>query len=145
MSAAAVAAVLMMLAGVCLVLDYGSLHELNRNRAVAPRQQSTTGTVTGGPAGRNSYSYTFAVGGTSYSDWGAISGPGANVGQQVVVYYDPLAPTVNGLDRFEYSSRRFEWDIGFGLSILSLVAVAIAVSVVFAKGRGNPPTRTIAN
>jgi hypothetical protein len=133
MNVAAVAGVVMMFAGICLLLDYSSLHDINRSRDVAPRQQAIAGTLTAGPVGRNSYSYTFIVASVSYNDWGSVYGSEPKIGQEVLVYYDPRDPTVNALARFEYSSRRRAWDIGLGLFAILFVAVGILVSLLIAR------------
>jgi hypothetical protein len=134
MNVAAVASVLLMFAGVGLVLDYSSVHELNRNQAVAPRQQTIPGTLTAGPTGRNSYSYTFSVAGVSYTDWGSVLGPEPRIGQEVLVYYDPQDPTVSALARFEYSSTQRARDLVIGIAILISVATLIPVSLIVASG-----------
>jgi hypothetical protein len=134
MSLTGIAGLAMMLAGLCLVAAYSSLHELNRNRVVAPRQQETTGTVTAGPLGRHSYSYTFTVGEASYSDWGSIRGPEPTIGQEVLVYYDPQDPTVSALTPFEYSSKERTADLVIGIVILISVATLISVSLIVARG-----------
>jgi hypothetical protein len=129
MNAAMISAVLMWGAGVCLLLDYSSLHDLNRDEVVAPRQLSTIGTLTGGPAGRNSYGYTFSLGEASYNGWGSVYGPDPKIGQQFRVYYDPSDPSVNALAPFEYSSRQRAWDIAIGLLTTFVVAAVSAVSI----------------
>ena len=129
---AALGGVLMMIAGVSLLLDYSSLHDLNRNQVVAPRQQTTTGSLTAGPVGRNSYRYTFMVGDTEYSEWGTLEGPERKIGQEVLVYYDPQNPAVNALVRFEYSPGQRAWDTGLGLSVILIIAGLSFVSILFA-------------
>jgi len=130
MNATMIAGVLMMCAGASLLLDYGSLHDLNRNEVVAPRQQSIAGTLTAGPASRNSYGYTFNVRDHSYSGWGLLYGPERKTGQEVVIYYDPNDPTVSGLSPFEYSSGQRAWDVGIGLAIVLLVAAGSVSSTL---------------
>jgi hypothetical protein len=129
MNAAMISAVLMMGAGVCLLLDYSSLHDLNRSQVIAPRQQSTIGTLTGGPAGRDSYGYSFSVGDGSYDGWGPVYGHDTKIGQQVRVYYDPNDPTVNALARFEYSRAKRDWSLGIGIVIAFFVVAGGVVSV----------------
>src|SRR5262245_20465287 len=129
---AALVGVLMMIAGVGLLLDYSSLHDLNRNHVVTPRQQTITGSLTAGPVGRNSYRYTFTVGDTEDSEWGTLGGPERKIGQQVLVYYDPQKPAVNALTRFEHSPGQRACDIGLGLMIILFVATLSFVSILFA-------------
>src|SRR5262249_7655125 len=137
---AALVGVLMMIASVGLLLDYASLHDLNRNQIVAPRQQTITGSLTAGPVGRNSYRYTFMVGDTEYSEWGTLEGPERKIGQEVLVYYDPQNPAVNALVRFEYSAGQRAWDIGVGISVLVFIAALSFVSILVAtKARRRPP------
>src|SRR5262249_11826141 len=142
MGLAGVLAVAMMLAGLGLLLDYSSLHELSRNRVVAPRQQATTGTVTAGTVGRASYSYTFTVDDVSYSDWGSIPGSETKAGQQVTVYYDPENPAVNALVRFEYSVGLRSWDVGVGILANLFIATGIVISIFIARSWRRPsPSR----
>src|SRR5262249_41015873 len=139
---AALVGVLMMIASVGLLLDYASLHDLNRNQVIAPRQQTVTGSLTAGPVGRNSYRYTFTVGDTEYSEWGSPEAAGLKVGQQVVVYYDPQNPAVNALVRFEYSPGRRARDIGLGLMVILFVAMLGFVSILFATNPRRMPRVT---
>src|SRR5262249_52696981 len=109
---AAVASVigpLMFFAGISLIFDWNSLNELNKDRAVAPRQQAVTVPLAPGePAGHNTYRYryTFSIGEILYdgSEYSAPESP-TRIGQRITVYYDPLDPRVNSPRRFEYSSQ----------------------------------------
>src|SRR5215469_2704805 len=58
MNTAMISGILMCAASIGLLLDYSSLHDLSRNQAIGPRQQSIAGTLTAGPIARNTYNYT---------------------------------------------------------------------------------------
>jgi hypothetical protein len=129
--------VLTMFGGIGLFLDYSGLHDQNRNRAVAPRQQTIMGSLTAGPVGRDGYRYAFTVSDTEYSDWGTMQGPEPKIGQPVLVYYDPENPAVSALTRFEYSNRQRAWDLVLGFVILLFVTVLIPVCMIVARMRRN--------
>ncbi|HKF59454.1 MAG TPA: hypothetical protein VKJ45_28705 [Blastocatellia bacterium] len=129
MNAAMISGILMWAAGIGLLLDYSSLHDLNRNQVLGPRQRSIAGTLSAGPISRNTYNYTFSVGANSYSGWGSMYGPEPKIGQQVVIYYDPDDPTVNALGPFEFSARERAWKVGIGLSLVLFVITGSVKSI----------------
>jgi hypothetical protein len=148
---ATIAGFLMMFAGGSLIFDWNSLSNLNRNRAVAPRQQAITVTLGAGkPAGHNTYGYryTFSLSGNSYEGW-EYSAPESptRIGQQITVYYDPLNPSVNSPERFQYSvSQGTEraWDYVVGLALTLFLPTAIFVSIAIAREKpasGSDPTK----
>src|SRR5262249_49130606 len=137
------AGVLTMFAGIGLLLDYSSLSDVNRNRVVAPRQQTAMGSLTAGPVGRNSYRYDFRVSDKEYSDWGTMQGPEPKIGQPVLVYYDPENPGINALARFEYSNSQRALDVVLGIVILSFITVLIPVCMIGARMRRNRSPETI--
>ena len=144
MIVAIIGGALMMFAGVCLLLDWNSLCELNRSRVVAPRQQAVRVTLADGePAGHNTYRYryVFSLGGSSYegSEYSAPESP-TRIGQQITVYYDPIDPRVNSPKPFEYSGRqRIEraWNYAVGLNLILFLLVETFVSILIARGWPN--------
>ena len=129
MNAAMISGILMWAAGIGLLLTYNSLHDMNRNQVLGPRQRSIAGTLSAGPISRNTYNYTFSVGANSYSGWGSMYGPEPKIGQQVVIYYDPDDPTVNALGPFEFSARERAWKVGIGLSLVLFVITGSVKSI----------------
>jgi len=147
MTVTIVVGMLAMFAGGVLILDWSSLSKLNRNRAVAPRQQAIRVTLAEGkPGGHNTYGYryTFSLGENSYGGW-EYSSPESptRIGQQITVYYDPLNPSVNSPERFEYSSnQRMQriWDHWVGLSLVLLLPTAVFVSILISREGERPET-----
>jgi len=142
-----IAGVLMMFAGGALILDWNSLSTLNRNRDVAPRQQAITVTLAAGkPGGHNTYGYhyTFSLDGNWYEGW-EYSTPESptRIGQQITVYYDPLNPSLNSPERFEYASRQQmerKWDYFVGLSLVLFLPTVVFVSILISREGERPET-----
>ena len=77
------------------------LHEWQVDRSVAPRQQSTSATITDHqPANHNTYGYEFFVEGKRYMGRQSPSRDELAVGKRVTVFYDPLDPAKNSLTDF---------------------------------------------
>lgn len=74
------------------------------DRVIAARQQTSTGTITAQePAHHNRYQYVFSVNGRQFAGWGSPVTDGREVGNSIVVYYDPLDPARNSPEDFHTS------------------------------------------
>lgn len=74
------------------------IYQWNVDRGVAAREQTTLAVITAHePPNHNRFGYIFFVNGKSFTGWESPGKDGLNIGQQVVVYYDPLNPTKNAL------------------------------------------------
>jgi hypothetical protein len=63
---------------------------------IAKRQQTAMGTIDGhDPPNHNRYSYKFSVNGREFTGWASPGNRDLFVGQQIVVYYDPIRPSEN--------------------------------------------------
>jgi hypothetical protein len=71
------------------------------DRAIAERQETTQGIITAHePANHNQYVYMFSASGKSYTGRESPRKQKLEVGEQVVVYYDPFNPAKNALTDF---------------------------------------------
>jgi hypothetical protein len=87
----------------------------------ATRQQMTTGIVLTHDAGNhNRYGYQFAVGGKTYSG-GQSPKNDLQIGQSVVVYYDPLNPALNSLYDFRDGENTLGPVVALSLGIAAIV------------------------
>ena len=74
---------------------------MERDRNIATREQTTQGVITAHePANHNRFGYVFSVNGKTFTGWESPGKDGLNIGQQVLVYYDPLNPSKNALTEF---------------------------------------------
>ena len=80
-----------------------SLYRWNVYSKIATREQTTTGVITAhDPPNHNRYGYRFVVDGKPYSGWEIPHYLEERaIGQEVVVYYDPLDPTESALTDFD--------------------------------------------
>jgi len=77
------------------------VYEWNVDRGIATREQTTHGVITAHePANHNRFGYLFSVNGKTFTGWESPGKDGLNVGQRVLVYYDPLNPSKNALTEF---------------------------------------------
>jgi hypothetical protein len=77
------------------------IYQWKVDRGVATREQATRGVITAHePANHNRYGYVFSVNGQSLTVWERPGKDGLKIGQEVLVYYDPLNPSTNALTEF---------------------------------------------
>ncbi len=70
------------------------------DQAIAGREHTTYGIIRAHePANHNRFAYEFSVNGKPYTGW-EIPAREYEIGQRVLVYYDPLDPTTSSLDSF---------------------------------------------
>ena len=81
------------------------LYASRAERLIAERQKTTYGVVTSHePANHDRYGYVFSINGQTYHGWEIPTKTEFEMGQQVVVYYDPIEPATNALtDLYEMS------------------------------------------
>ncbi len=77
------------------------VHEWLVDKSVASREQTTQGIITvHEPSNHNRYEYVFSMNGKSFTGWESPRTDRLEIGQQVVVYYDPLNPSKNAPTEF---------------------------------------------
>ncbi|MGA3372847.1 MAG: DUF3592 domain-containing protein [Terracidiphilus sp.] len=104
-----------------------SLYCIVRNEAVAVRERTTYGIIRKHePANHNSFGYEFSVNGKIYTGW-QIPATEYEIGQSVLVYYDPHDPTTSSLYSFSEGN--------FGPPIFCFVGITVVAVVIFALRR----------
>ena len=97
--------------------------QARRYRTIASREQTTFGTITGhDPNNHNSYQYTFSAGGRSFRAWQVPHRNEWHIGEQVVVYYDPMDPAVSSL--IDFTERSYDDEGPIPLLLVGIVGVA---------------------
>jgi len=77
------------------------IHEWKADREIATREQTAQGVVISHePANHDRYGYAFSVNGKSFSGWGSPRKDKLEIGEQVVVSYDPQNPNKNAITDF---------------------------------------------
>ena len=77
------------------------IHEWRVDRDIATRELTAQGVITAHqPGNHNRYGYVFSVGAKSFTGWEMPGRDGREIGNQVLVYYDPLDPNKNALSEF---------------------------------------------
>jgi hypothetical protein len=114
----------------------------NPYQKAADRQQAIGGIIRDyNPAAHNSYGYEFSLNGITYKGR-QIARPEEHfqIGEKVVVYYDPKSPTVNSLTNFELLHGSFLGPILFFSLVVAAMAFSIFVSrrESFRKTEGRP-------
>ena len=103
------------------------------DRAIATRQRTTGGAVTAHePANHNRYGYFFSVNGKSYVGWESPRKNEFEIGQHVLVFYDPNDPTKNALTDFGDLSLE-----KFGPIPLLTIGIGTVALVIFWQRRKN--------
>jgi Protein of unknown function (DUF3592) len=102
-----------------------------KDRAVAARQQTTSGTIVAHePSNHDRYGYTFSVNQKTYSGWQVpYNDVQFTVGQVVTVHYDPLDPTNSALVGFS------EFDGVEGPVLLLFAAIPFVALIEFLRRR----------
>ena len=101
-------------------------------RAVAGREHTTPGVIrTHDPANHNSFGYEFSVNGKLYAGSQIPSGE-YEIGQRVLVYYDPLNPKTSSLDSFSRAA-----DQSLGPVFLCSILTATTVVIIFVLRRNH--------
>jgi hypothetical protein len=77
------------------------IYQWKVDRAIATREQTTQGVITAHETeNHNRFGYAFTVNGKSFTGWESPGKEGLDIGQPVLVYYDPLNPSKNALTEF---------------------------------------------
>jgi hypothetical protein len=102
------------------------------DRAIAGREQTTSGVIRAHePANHNRFGYDFSVNGKLYTGW-QIPLREFQIGQRVLVYYDPLDPTKSSLDGFEGATDRV-----LGPALFCAVGITAVVVLIFVRRRAH--------
>ena len=84
-----------------------SLSGVRADQATASREQTIGGRIVShDPPNHNRYGYEFVVNGRVYTGWSIPVNGEFKIGQQVLVYYDPLDPAKSQLDDFAENGYR---------------------------------------
>lgn len=117
------------------------IYEWDADRNIATREQTTHGVITAlEPANHNRFGYVFSVNGKTFTEWESPGKDRLNIGQQVLVYYDPLNPSKNALTEFG------DWGTnGLGPVPMMLFGVGAVAWYIKARQRKNQTSSRIAN
>jgi hypothetical protein len=86
------------------------------DQITAAREQTTRGQIISHePPNHDRYGYQFVVNGRVYSGWAIPETSEYKIGQQVLVYYDPLDPDKSALGDFAESRYRIIGPVAFCL------------------------------
>jgi hypothetical protein len=106
------------------------------DQAIAGREQITYGIIrTHEPANHNRFGYEFSLSGRPFTGW-QIPTRDFEIGQRVLVYYDPLDPTKSSLDSFAGATDRI-----LGPAIFCAVGTAAVVVIIFVRRRAHAKSR----
>jgi len=115
------------------------IYQWNVDRGIATREQTTLAVITAHePSNHNRFGYVFFLNGKSFTGWESPGKDGLNIGQQVVVFYDPLNPTENALTEFR--------DLGMNslgpvpMLLFGIGAVAWYIKAQRRKSQSSPTT-----
>jgi len=82
------------------------LYDYKADQITAAREQTVLGQIVShDPPNHNRFGYQFEVNGRIYSGW-AIPTTDFQIGQKVLVYYDPVHPDKSQLDDFANNAHR---------------------------------------
>lgn len=100
-----------------------AIYTARGNWAIAKRQHSTYGTITAHPpSNHDRYQYTFLANGKPYTGWQSPAKNPFELGQRVLVYYDPANPAQNALTDFAVFGNR---------NLIPIPVFLISTAVVF--------------
>lgn len=98
------------------------------NWAIAKRQQTSYGIITARQPNHDRYQYTFLANGKPYTGWEIPSKNEFELGQRVLVYYDPINPAQNALTNFAVFGDRNLIPIPVFLILTAVVAIIIVLN-----------------
>jgi hypothetical protein len=118
-----------------------AIHDWNKDRKVARREKVAVGTITAHEvSNHNQYRYKFSIDGQSYGGLGNspkdlinsrnTSKLETTIGEQVLVYYDPMNPSANALRDFSDLSN-----IALGPVPLMLIGIGAVTSYIYLRKR----------
>jgi hypothetical protein len=104
-----------------------SLYDFRADQITAAREQTAFGQIVShDPPNHNRFGYQFAVNGRMHTGW-AIPGSDYQIGQKVLVYYDPLDPDRSQLEDFAENGYRILGPVSFCLLGICGVVVYICL------------------
>jgi hypothetical protein len=102
------------------------LYGLREDQMTAARQKTTCGQIVShDPPNHNRFGYQFGVNGKMYAGWAIPATRDYQIGQQVLVYYDPLDPNKSQLADFAENGPRILGPVSFCLFGICGVALYI--------------------
>jgi hypothetical protein len=103
------------------------------DREVAVREQTAQGIIVSHePANHNRYGYTFSVNGKTFNGWETPRKNEPQIGDRVIVYYDPLDPNKNALTDFDDLSLEI-----LGPVPMLLLGIGAVASYIWIRRRRN--------
>jgi hypothetical protein len=114
-----------------LLLLMLSVHSWWTDAQIAKRQQTTIGTIDGhDPPNHDRYSYVFSVNGRQFTGWASPNDKrDFFIGEQIVVYYDPIRPSENSAYDFNLVNPGGVVFIGFAL----LACIFLPIFIYFQR------------
>lgn len=103
-----------------------SLYGFRADQITAAREKTTSGQIVfHDPPNHDRFGYQFGVNGRMYTGWAIPSTRDYKIGQQVLVYYDPLDPNKSQLGDFTENEYRILGPLSF--CILGICGVALYI------------------
>jgi hypothetical protein len=128
-----------------VVLVTVCLYGLRADRTTAARERTAKGEIVSHDTpNHDRFGYQFGVDGKLYTGWAIPTTTDYQIGQQVLVYYDPVDPNKSQLGDFSENGSRIEGPVSF--SLLAVFGVSL---YIFLRRRAirssrpplrNPPT-----
>jgi hypothetical protein len=118
------------------------IYKWKADQSIAERQQTALATIVKhDAANHNSYIYTFIAGEKSYSGYDSPSKSEMQIGQQIMVYYDPINPGKNAFVDFKEQSYE---DLG-SVPMFTIPIMIVALLIFFRRraARKNCTTRSL--
>jgi hypothetical protein len=120
------------------------LYGFRTDEVTASRERTTTGLIVShDPPNHDRFGYQFEVKGRRYSGWAIPSTHEYQIGEQVLVYYDPLDPSTSALDDFADSGYRVLGPVSFCLFGTCGVALYIFLRRRVIRRRQASPTQVL--
>jgi hypothetical protein len=114
------------------------LYGFRADQLRAAREKTEYGQIVShDPPNHNRFGYQFRVGGKVYSGWAIPSADDYKIGQQVLVYYDPLDPDKSALADFAETGYRVLGPVSF-----CLFGICGVTLVIFLRRRSIHSIRT---
>jgi hypothetical protein len=115
------------------------LYGFREDQRVAARERITQGVIDANePSNHDRFEYRFSIDGKRYTGWEIPSRTEYQIGQQVVVFYDPLDPNKSALVDFAEAGDRIVGPVSF-----CAFGVTAVVLLIFIRRRATRPNAAL--